>query len=211
LNWLILDVQVRRPNQAWQWPDWIMLSRSDRQQLTRLLRHAPAPVWPAEQEVMRVFEQMERLLREPKFPQSRLALLVNECLLALLEHLQAAKPALDEHLSSTEHTVALLLQSVAEHPERPWTLDEMAEACGLGRTRFVHHCKRLTNLSPNDYLNRSRVQRAEQLLGQSEAVQTHPSITEIAGRCGFSSSQYFATVFKRLTGIAPREYRRQHA
>ena len=29
LYWLILDVGVRRPNQEWRWPNWVMLQRED--------------------------------------------------------------------------------------------------------------------------------------------------------------------------------------
>jgi AraC family L-rhamnose operon regulatory protein RhaS len=36
------------------------------------------------------------------------------------------------------------------------------------------------------------------------------NITEIALSCGFQSSQYFATVFHRRTGLAPRQYRQAH-
>src|SRR5207249_3334840 len=32
LHWLILDVGVRRPNQAWRWPDWVMLKGADREE-----------------------------------------------------------------------------------------------------------------------------------------------------------------------------------
>ena len=37
LHWLILDVGVRRPNQSWKWPAWIMLSGPDRGLYTELV------------------------------------------------------------------------------------------------------------------------------------------------------------------------------
>jgi AraC-like DNA-binding protein len=61
-------------------------------------------------------------------------------------------------------------------------------------------------LTPAEYLTRLRMKKAKQLLKISKK-----SITEIAFDLGFSSSQYFATVFKKVTGITPRFYRKQVA
>ena len=33
LHWLIIDVGVRRPNQPWRWPGWLLLSRPDLDEL----------------------------------------------------------------------------------------------------------------------------------------------------------------------------------
>lgn len=38
LCWLILDVGVRRPDQPWKWPDWMILSPTDQRRLTALLQ-----------------------------------------------------------------------------------------------------------------------------------------------------------------------------
>ena len=35
LLWLIVDVGVRRPHQAWRWPSWVVMTDEDRKQLTR--------------------------------------------------------------------------------------------------------------------------------------------------------------------------------
>ena len=80
----------------------------------------------------------------------------------------------------------------------------MARACGLGRSRFALLFKAVSGDSPIQYLNRVRVTRARSLLCSSNAT-----ITEIAFACGFSSSQYFSTVFRQFYGEAPREVRRQ--
>ena len=78
----------------------------------------------------------------------------------------------------------------------------MAAECGLGRTRFAHYCQGLTNLTPREYLSRLRVLRARLLLEAGEH-----SVTQVAYACGFGSSQYFATVFRRSLGYTPQEHR----
>jgi AraC family L-rhamnose operon regulatory protein RhaS len=60
LHWLILDLEVRRPNQAWEWPSWLLLSRSDRIELTNMLRHCEQPVWKGSGEIRRVFRAISQ-------------------------------------------------------------------------------------------------------------------------------------------------------
>lgn len=82
--------------------------------------------------------------------------------------------------------------------ERPWTLDDMASYCGMGRSAFAEYTKRLYGDTPIRMLTRTRLELARTLLENSER-----SITEIAFRCGFNSSQTFATTFKAYYGQTP--------
>jgi AraC-like DNA-binding protein len=78
----------------------------------------------------------------------------------------------------------------------------MAEKSGLARTRFAHYCRKLMNLSPMGYLQRQRVEKSKLLLGNRKQ-----SIMEIALSCGFGSSAYFSSVFRRHLHCSPSEYR----
>ena len=84
-------------------------------------------------------------------------------------------------------------------------MDSMAGACGLGRTHFSSYCRKLFNVAPVDFLTGLRVDAAARLLMESPEV----SVTEIAFRCGFQSSQYFAKVFRARQGCSPGAFRRQ--
>ncbi|HOJ09273.1 MAG TPA: AraC family transcriptional regulator [Clostridiales bacterium] len=57
-------------------------------------------------------------------------------------------------------------------------------------------------LSPSDYVMRARINRAEELLSN-----TNLSITDIAFEMGFSSSQHFATTYKKYKHRTPSQYR----
>ncbi len=59
-------------------------------------------------------------------------------------------------------------------------------------------------MPPGEFILRCKVEHARRLLAEEASP-----ITEIAFRLGFSSSQYFATVFKRYTNMTPREARRE--
>lgn len=205
LFWLILDVGVRQPHQSWQWPPWLVLSPADLADLTALLRENEHPVWPGTPEIGRCFADIGILIessRRDPLPSSRLALMINELLVCVLELLRTQDPPRQPSLTLGERSVSMFLDRLEDELEQPWTLEAMAERAGLKRTRFAHYCRKLTNLSPMAHLQQLRVTRAKRLL-----TKTSLSITEIAMRCGFASSAYFATVFRAKTRCAPGEFR----
>ena len=85
-------------------------------------------------------------------------------------------------------------------------IDALAAQCGLKATQFRRLFREQTGLSPVEYLTRLRVHRAQELLRD-----TNTSMTDIAHQLGFTTSQYFATTFRRTCGFTPRGYRQQYA
>lgn len=207
LCWIILDVGVRRPDQPWRWPEWLILSGTDLRRLTTLLSHNEQPVWRANDEIGACFERLAGLVqtKAPLTVQTRLRLYINELFISLRELLEEKEVNLDPHLTSTHRTVEFFLNALPQHLDHPWTLPEMAQQCGLGSSAFAEYCRRITNLTPGKYLVHCRVQAAKQMLAQP----ADQNITEIALACGFESSQYMATVFREKTGLSPSEWRRQ--
>jgi len=207
LCWLILDVGVRRPNQNWQWPAWLILSPADLRQLTDILRHNEHPVWKVDRQIGDCFERIAALVekKEPPKVQTWLQLYLNELLLSILGMLRSRKVTLNDKLSTTRRTVELFLASLPEHLDTLWTLDEMAAQCGLGRTRFADYCRQITNAAPMEYLLNCRVESACRRLCHEPGR----SISDIGFACGFQSSQYFTTVFHRHAGLSPREFRKR--
>lgn len=59
-------------------------------------------------------------------------------------------------------------------------------------------------LSPAEYILKRKIEKAKELLASTDM-----SVTDIAYRYGFSSSQYFATAFKRFCYCTPTQYRKQ--
>ncbi len=73
----------------------------------------------------------------------------------------------------------------------------------LSLSRFKARFKNEVGLPPADFIMRGKIERARQLLAAGDL-----SVTQIAMRLGFSSTQYFATAFKRHTGKTPSQARR---
>ena len=92
-----------------------------------------------------------------------------------------------------------------ENVENPYfDLTEGIRALGYHPDYFRRSFKRHTALSPLQYLNGLRIERAKVLLRLESSL----SVGEIAVRCGFSDPLYFSTAFKRHTGLSPLAYRK---
>ncbi|MEN9974747.1 MAG: hypothetical protein RLZZ282_753 [Verrucomicrobiota bacterium] len=208
LYWLILDVGVRRPNQEWQWPSWLVLSPRDLAELTQKLRHGEQSVWVANRHIRQVFRDLAECVahwNEPRMT-SRLAVAVNRLLVELLDILVAQQLEESPDLITRRRTVELFLKDLAENPAssaEPWIFESMANECGMGITTMAKHCRELVNSGPMAYLNHCRLEHAARALRSSPGS----SVTQIALRTGFNSSQYFATQFRRRYQMTPVQYR----
>ena len=70
------------------------------------------------------------------------------------------------------------------------------------RTSLYNKIKALTGIGANDYINRIRIEKAVQLL-----TDTQLSITEISEEVGFTYQRYFSTAFKQIKGVTPTQFR----
>jgi AraC-like DNA-binding protein len=207
LYWLILDVNVRRPNEQWRWPEWLVNSKAELKLLTELLSQNEHPVWPASAEVASSFTKLAELVETKGSDgnETRLKLYINELLVAVLDTLRQERVPLDVSLTTSQRTVELFLESLASRSGYDWDLNSMARQCGLSRSQFATYCKQLTNMTPIEYLTHCRVEAAARLLRERPEL----TITDAAFACGFNSSQYFATVFNAVKGCSPRQFRQQ--
>jgi AraC-like DNA-binding protein len=99
--------------------------------------------------------------------------------------------------------VARALALIHGHPQRPWSLDELARHSGLSRSAFSARFARLLQTSPMHYLARQRLQRASDRLRHGAM-----SVGRIAAEAGYESEASFTRAFKREFGIAPGAFRR---
>ena len=92
---------------------------------------------------------------------------------------------------------------IEEKYAEPMTLDEVARAACVSPSYFRKIFKEATDTTFSAYLNRTRIEKACELLRDPERT-----VTDVAFSVGFSDSNYFSTVFKKHTGESPREYRK---
>mgnify|MGYP001765880987 CR=1 FL=1 len=83
------------------------------------------------------------------------------------------------------------------------SLREMADLAHMSRFHFLRQFRQKTGMTPNVWVTRLRIERARRLLASSIMP-----ITEVAALCGYPDAAYFATVFRRVAGVSPSQFRR---
>ncbi len=203
--WVIIDLGIRRPHQEWSWPDWIMLTESDLSRLTKILRQNEQWLWKGNAKIRECFCKIGSAVDEDVRGSnaSKIRLLINELLLLVLEVLDSKHMVFNEALTDSSRSVKLFLNELEKNLSEAWTIERMAESAGVGLTRFTYHCRQLTNTTPMRYLAMKRLELAKTLLLDKPGL----SVAEVAYSCGFATSQYFSTVFKKQEKCTPMEYR----
>ena len=86
----------------------------------------------------------------------------------------------------------------------PLTLSGLAAVAGMSQNHLLRLFRAATGSTPIEHLLKVRLRRAAALLRSGTLT-----IGEIAARCGFNDSNYFAKKFRDLYGESPRSYRRR--
>lgn len=203
--WVIIDLGIRRPHQDWVWPDWIMLTKSDLNRLTKILRQNDQWLWKGNAKIRECFQKIGNAVDEDSKGSnaSKIRLLINELLLLILEVMDSKNMVFNEALTDSSRSVKLFLNELEKNLSDAWTIERMAESAGVGLTRFTYHCRQLTNTTPMRYLAMKRLELAKSLLIENPEL----SVAEVAYSCGFATSQYFSTVFKKQEKCTPLEYK----
>jgi AraC family 4-hydroxyphenylacetate 3-monooxygenase operon regulatory protein len=205
--WIILDLNVRRPHQNWSWPDWIILAPKDLEKLTNILRQNEKFCWKADKRILDCFQRIGKAVDSDNQGSnaSKIRLLVNNLLLFILDLVAVEEVQLNEKLMNSSRSVQLFLKELNVNLSENWTVEKMAKSSGVGLTRFTFHCRQLTNLTPMKYLMLKRLEMSKQLLLDHSEM----NISDVAYQCGFSTSQYFATMFKKQEKCTPVAYRKK--
>ncbi len=94
------------------------------------------------------------------------------------------------------------VEYVNENYTEPLTREEVCKVAMMSKTSFTNLFKKETGESLVEYIHILRVELAKQLLRERKL-----NITEIGEQCGFDSTTYFGRVFKKKTGMTPKQYK----
>jgi AraC family L-rhamnose operon regulatory protein RhaS len=171
--------------------------------ITRRLRAMKSRLFPGSPLVPEIFERLMAEHRTPS-PDSRavcrtwLSVLLLQVLRDHEHHTELGRG------SGMSDAIRTAVKWMDQQVDEQYRLDDVAAVVGLGLSQFHARFERETGYSPGQYRTRLRIERAKRFLREGEW-----SVTELAHRLGFSTSQYFATTFKRYTGMTPRTYRQR--
>lgn len=96
----------------------------------------------------------------------------------------------------------VILQYIHDHYTAEITLEDIAKACGISKGECCKLFKAELKQTIFEYILRYRIEKSIPLLMKGE-----DTITQIAYQTGFSSSSYYAHIFKRITGKTPKQMR----
>ena len=85
------------------------------------------------------------------------------------------------------------------------SIDELAEHVALGRRSFERRFKSVTHNSVLEYINRVKIEFAKRNFENSRK-----NINEVMFEIGYTDTKSFRTIFKKMTGLTPLEYRNKY-
>ena len=95
-----------------------------------------------------------------------------------------------------------VLKYIEKHIAEKLTIEQLADVMHLHPNYFIRHFKSFFGVSPIRFINNMRMDKAKQLLSESDM-----SIAQIAKFVGIDDIFYFSKQFKKYNGYAPTEYR----
>jgi len=98
-----------------------------------------------------------------------------------------------------------ILTYIRQNIDKEITIKELADKACLSGDHFTRAFKKIVGVTPLDYINQKRIEKAQLLL-----VTTSLSLKEIMEKTGFNSASYFDRIFKNLTNSTPMSYRKTH-
>ncbi|WP_375452255.1 helix-turn-helix domain-containing protein [uncultured Devosia sp.] len=186
-GWINIWVHFR-PRAHWMaWLNWPQLSRG-------------VMVLPAAGEAMAIEQELRRMV---DIAEGGLRLRLDAAMNSLERALIAADGLNPIHATSMLDTrIKRALEIVGERLREPLNIQKLGRSVGLSRSRFSVLFTAQLNLSPQSYIELTRLSRAAQMLDSSSWP-----VAQIAEEVGFPNAYYFSTRFRRQFGVPPSLYR----
>ena len=172
------------------------LTTKETEWIVRSLTHLPKRLFKSTTRIKVAFETLftaydtERLaaIRSVKLKSATLELLIS-----VIEAARLLPPKAPDQIEA-------IMKRMREHPDREYAIEALSKETSLSPSALSETFKRAAGLPPHAYLIDCRIRRAQELLAGGKS-----SIKAISDMLRFSSTQHFATTFKKITGVSPSE------
>ncbi|MDO5415706.1 MAG: response regulator [Lachnospiraceae bacterium] len=112
----------------------------------------------------------------------------------------------DRKTTRSDMLVEMARAYIEEHYQEKLTLSDISENLNISAGHLSSTFKKLTGTTLSDYIAAVKINRAKEL------IDTHQYLMyEISDMLGFDNPYYFSKVFKKVTGISPREHENRYA
>jgi AraC family transcriptional regulator of arabinose operon len=101
--------------------------------------------------------------------------------------------------------LSMIDEMMRSNIEKSLTLDELAAACNLSKFHFANKYREATVYSPIKHFLHMKVEMACELLDTTDL-----RISAVSRAIGYDDPLYFSRLFKKITGLSPKDYRASH-
>lgn len=107
--------------------------------------------------------------------------------------------------AAPHHSLKLqpVIRFIEDNCHRVLSIDEMAAQISVSAQYLCYLFKNAFQLRPMEYVNRERINRSKELMLNEPQLK----LREVALRVGFDSPSYFSSVFKKIEGMSPEQFR----
>lgn len=124
---------------------------------------------------------------------------VNSLYFSILHYATRVRP--DDNRSNT---VKKAVQAIENEWNRNEKMEKYAALCNMSISRFYQEFRDYAGMSPTKYRNYIRIN-----IAKSDLLNTNMKIKEIAERVGFDDAFYFSRIFRNITGMSPKEFKKE--
>ncbi len=96
------------------------------------------------------------------------------------------------------------VQAIENEWNRNEKMERYAALCNMSISRFYQEFRDYAGMSPTKYRNYIRIN-----IAKSDLLNTNMKIKEIAERVGFDDAFYFSRIFRNITGMSPKEFKKE--
>jgi transcriptional regulator GlxA family with amidase domain len=104
-----------------------------------------------------------------------------------------------------DEPIKLAQEFIENNIEERITVEELADKFAIGKRHFERRFKKATNNTPVEYIQRVKMEAAKKHLERSRK-----NVSEVMFDVGYNDTKAFRTVFKKITGLSPIEYRNKY-
>jgi len=104
-----------------------------------------------------------------------------------------------------DEAIKKVQEYIEKNTQEKISIDELADMVAVGRRSFERRFKQATNNSVSEYIHRVKIEAAKRQFENSRK-----NINEVMYDVGYTDTKAFRTMFKKLTGLTPIEYRNKY-
>ncbi len=104
-----------------------------------------------------------------------------------------------------DHPIKLAQEYIEQHYREKLNVDDLADRFAIGRRHFERRFKKATSNTPAAYIQRVKVEAAKKQLENSSK-----NVNEVMYDVGYTDQKAFRSIFKKLTGLSPVDYKMKY-